>query len=97
MKDSFQCQIKALPFLPSFALLFYCDRVGRTVLLILLQNKENHELHFTMYGAISCHFEVVLEFQQLQFFFAGESLRGKDPTPFRTPPIYDPYPGHFTG
>lgn len=50
-----------------------------------------------MYGAISWHFEVVLEFQQLQVFFAGESLRGKDPTPFRTPPIYDPYPGHFTG
>lgn len=60
-------------FLLFFDFLFYFDRMERAVLFALLQNKQNCELHFTIYVAILCHFEVPVEFQQLWHFPPGRA------------------------
>lgn len=66
MKDPFRCAKS--PSISSqlfFDFLFRFERERRAVLFTLLQNEWNCELHFTIYVAISCHFEVLLEFPQL--------------------------------
>lgn len=63
------------PFLSFLALLCLSIFIGRTMLFMLLQNMQNYELHFTIYVTTACHFEVVLEFQQLVLFLWRELER----------------------
>lgn len=73
------------PFLSFLALLCLSIFIGRTMLFMLLQNMQNYELHFTIYVMTACHFEVVLEFQQLVLFLWRELERqGPAPLPNTT-------------